>query len=88
MTQLDRIEKRLERVESKLDVIVPETARNTASLVEHMEQTRLLKNEISTRVPPLEAHVQNWAGVGKAIAVIAALIGIAYAAMKIASSAW
>lgn len=81
--QLDRIEAKVDGNTARLNDTVVQTAANTASLVDHMEQTRLLKNEISTRLPPLERHVAMWAGVGKFLAITMPLLGAATAILRL-----
>lgn len=80
---LERIEAKVDRNTSRLDETIVETTKNTDSLVQHMEQTRLLKNEIFTRVPPLERHVAMWAGAGKTLAVSIPIMSLIAALLKL-----
>ena len=66
------ISDRLERIENKLDDVQANTARNTASLEEHMRRTDILEAEIK----PLKTHVIVVAALAKIVAFAGAVVGL------------
>lgn len=55
------------------------SAKQQAILEEHIRRTEINEEALkatNARLVPIEAHVQMWSGVGKALAILAALGGI------------
>ena len=73
-------EKRIDRIESKIDKIVERVSeidktleRNTASLEDHIRRTEILENDIR----PVKRHVYMLEGILKLIGVLAMLAAVA-----------
>ncbi len=76
----------LSRIEDKLDENTAQTIENTISLQEHMRRTAILEEQhaqLSSRIKPLEAHAQMWAGAGKVITIAGLIAGIATGLAKL-----
>jgi hypothetical protein len=68
-----------ERILEKLDAMHTEQVRQGVILEQHEQRS----TQLETRVAPLEAHVQRWAGIGKAVTVLGTLASIAAAVWKV-----
>lgn len=82
-----------ERIESKLDKVIDTQTehgitlvRNTVSLEEHIKRTDILEQQhkqLRKEVEPLKKAHHMWAGVGKAMTVLAALLGLVATVIKL-----
>jgi hypothetical protein len=67
------------RVFEELCAIREAQARHEQQLAEHMRRTEAAEERlvlVEERMRPLEAHVERWAGAGKVLAVLGAVIGV------------
>lgn len=77
----DRILKKLDDMDDKINNIDKTLVRNTASLDEHIRRTELLEEAIK----PVQEHVSMMKGAAKLIGYISLIVGIAVALAKIVS---
>lgn len=72
-------EEKLDRILDSLWELKVAQERHSVILDEHHKRSDNLERLVSlvdSRVVPIEQHVQRWAGVGKAVAILAALAAI------------
>lgn len=61
-------------------------ARQEENLKEHMRRTEVAEKRLDlfqSELAPLKAHVAGWSAVGKALAIIGTLVGIAVGVAKL-----
>jgi hypothetical protein len=83
---LEHIAAEVQSIQVRLDKCNETLASNTASLVQHMEQTMILKEEVrrvEAEVRPIKMHVAFVGAAGKIITLVGALLGIAVAARNL-----
>lgn len=86
--KLTRIESKIDKLDSRLDIIDITTAKQEINIHEHIRRTNLLEErveQIREELKPVEIHVHYMHGTLKAIGVLSLLIGIAVAIKELLS---
>lgn len=78
ITKLDRLDERLDRMSVSQE-------RHNTLLEMHMKRSDAIEarvEQVASELAPLKKHVSMWAGAGKALAVLATLLGVVAGLMK------
>lgn len=81
----EEILKKLDKITEKQSEMNVTLVRQQGILDEHMRRTDLAEKNIETlqkEMNPLKTHVAAWGGVGKGLAVLSVLLGIAFTIWK------
>jgi len=73
------MEKRLDRIESKLDVIIVEQAKQQVILEEHTKRSTMLEDEFK----PMRLHIAQIQGAMKLLGILALMAGILEAVLAV-----
>lgn len=83
---IKRIDGTTKEINASVTELTATAAAQQVSLEEHMRRTEANEKHlehIQSRVLPLEEHISMWAGAGKVLAVVGALVSIGAAIYKI-----
>lgn len=83
---LEKLESKLDRIDSRLNAMDVTLAKQAGSLDEHIRRTEALESwveSIQEELEPIKSHVSAWAGAGKLVVVLGVLAGIVFGAWKL-----